>query len=68
MTEDIKLSPQERRLLVLAMGMVSLEDLIREVEDEELVGKMEATLEASKAEYDELFSVVDQEALVEKLT
>lgn len=65
---SVELSDDERRILVLAMGIISLVDLIRTVEDDELVGKMETQVEESKAEYDELFDRVDQPALVEKLS
>ena len=65
-----ELTKDEKKLLSLAMGVISLQDLIT---SGILKGKPDAQRDAGrtyiefKAEFDKLFDKVDQDALIEKL-
>jgi hypothetical protein len=66
----VDLSDKEKRLLTLAMGIQSLAGVV--IEQGSMLGEAtlmqcESTLEASIAEFEDLFFQVDQPTLVKKL-
>jgi hypothetical protein len=55
MHRQVILSDDERKLLNLAVGVISLQDLISISTDDEATAKAEETLEDMRIEYDEVW-------------
>lgn len=68
MSDSVELNANERRLLVLAMGLLSLTELVLVVNDKETIKEIESQFQKSKKEYDELFATIDQASLSGKLS
>lgn len=68
------LTPDERRLLILAMGIISLQDLVATANTpqglsmpDDLMSRSKLQIKKSKAEYDKLFDRVNQFELIKKV-
>lgn len=63
----VALSARERRILTVAMAAISLQNTISMIGDDELIRKMEETLDEARDEWNQLAENVDHNALIEKL-